>query len=327
MNVEKKNVGIIGASGYGGNELVRLVLGHPNFKLAYVAADSNAGKKLSDMLPWIEEKDDLEIEKWSPDARTEPLQNLDLVFISLPTGMSKRAEQEIPDRTKIVDLGGDHRFVEGWTYGLADIWPDHIRGSKRVANPGCYPAAALTALAPLVCFPLTNVIIDAQSGISGAGRGGGGGMAYAEVNEDLSAYKLFVHDHTAEIGRALSAIRMLADFEIPVTFTPHLVPMPRGILATCYLTGTHSTEGCFELAREYYKNSPFVRVTEKSPHSKWTTGSNLAFVSYASNGKTIIAIGAIDNLVKGAAGQAVQNANLMFDFEVTAGLEAMPLWP
>ena len=331
MNLTK-NVGIIGASGYGGNELVRLVLRHPNLKLVYVAADSSAGKRLSTMLPWIRTKDDLTIEKWDPATR-EGLLKLDLVFISLPTGASKAAVAKIDPDTKVIDLGGDHRFVEGWKYGLADIWPDDIAFASRVANPGCYPTAALTALAPLMrrksCASREAVIIDAKSGISGAGRGGGNdtSFGFAEVNEDVSAYKLAGHAHVSEMQLALGVLS--GRVSVPVVFTPHLTSMTRGILATCYIRCTDSTSVCLAVAREFYKNSPFVRVTDQPPHTKWATGSNLAFVSYGANENAgiVTALGAIDNLGKGAASQAVQNANLMLDLEYMAGLESPPLMP
>jgi N-acetyl-gamma-glutamyl-phosphate reductase len=233
-----------------------------------------------------------------------------------------------------VDIGGDHRFVDGWTYGLADIWPDQIRGVKRVANPGCYPSATLTALAPLVAQRLVEpegLIVDAKSGVSGAGRGGSGGSAfgYSEINEDVSAYGLFQHAHVPEMTRALS---LLAGSPATLLFTPHLVPMTRGILATCYARMGQkniTTADCLEAARKFYAGRPFVRVVDKPPHSKWASGSNLVFISYAADPqrKMVIALGAIDNLGKGAAGQAVQNANLMLGLDPSLGLAGAPLWP
>lgn len=327
MNI--KNVGIVGASGYGGNELIRLVLGHPGLKLAYVAANSSAGKKLSDLMPWISGQHDLTIEKWNAD--TPPA--LDLIFISLPSGHSKTAVNKINDKTKIIDLGGDHRFVDGWTYGLADIWPEKVRKATRIANPGCYPTAALTALAPLMnlasCNTRETVIIDAKSGISGVGRGGGNetSFGFSEVNENVSAYKLTNHVHIQEIRSALGVLT--STDSVPVVFTPHLIPMTRGILTTCYVRCNENSGRCFEVAREFYKTSPFVRVSEKPPHSKWATGTNLVFVSYASNESEgiVTAIAVIDNLGKGAASQAIQNANLMFGMDMSLGLENTPLAP
>jgi N-acetyl-gamma-glutamyl-phosphate reductase len=321
-------IGIVGVSGYGGGEVLRLCASHPNFRVAYVAGESSAGAKLGEKFPGIGALADLSIQKWNP----SDLPELDVLFASLPTGESHEALAKVPAGTKIIDIGGDHRYVDGWTYGLADVWPDQIRTATRVANPGCYPAAALTAIAPLVAAgmvdPNSPIIIDAKSGVSGAGRGGGSTFGFAEVNEDVSAYGLLKHAHVPEIR---ATVQKLSDQRLDnLVFTPHLIPMTRGILATCYLTGKATTQHCLDAARKFYANRPFIRVTEKPPHTKWATGSNLAFVSYAADpgsGGPIVALGAIDNLGKGAAGQAVQNANLMCGVPETAGLEGAPLWP
>ncbi|HUB24572.1 MAG TPA: Asd/ArgC dimerization domain-containing protein, partial [Tepidisphaeraceae bacterium] len=168
---------------------------------------------------------------------------------------------------------------------------------------------------------------DAKSGVSGAGRGGGDNkFGFAEVNEDVSAYGLLKHAHVPEITATIQSLANIADTRI--RFTPHLIPMTRGILATCYLTGDATTEQCLAAARAFYAQRPFVRVVDQPPHTKWATGSNLVFVSYAADGAgSIVALGAIDNLGKGAAGQAVQNANLMCGLPETTGLEGLPLWP
>lgn len=321
-------IGIVGVSGYGGGETLRLCAGHPAFQVAYVAGESSAGQKLADRFPGIAPKlADLVIQKWDPHA----LPALDVLFASLPTGESKGALAKVPAATKIVDIGGDHRFVEGWTYGLADVWPDKIKGQSRIANPGCYPSASLAALAPLVAAKMVDpqsIIIDAKSGVSGAGRGGGDSrFGYAEVNEDVVAYGLLKHPHVLEMIRAIS--KLAGGAAASITFTPHLIPMTRGILATCYARGEVTTKQCIDAARAFYAGRPFVRVTEQPPHTKWATGSNLVFVSYAADPqrKLVIAIGAVDNLGKGAAGQAVQNANLITGQPETAGLEGMALWP
>ena len=320
-------VGIVGVSGYGGGEVLRLCATHPTFELVYVSGESSAGQKLIERFPGVGSLGDLVIQKWDPAA----LPNLDVLFASLPTGESKAGLAAVPARTRIVDIGGDHRAAQGWTYGLADVWPDRIRGSTRVANPGCYPAASLAALAPLAAGRLiepTGIIIDAKSGVSGAGRGGGSTFGFAEVNEDVSAYGLLKHSHVPEMTATIST---LAGASASITFTPHLIPMTRGILATCYARprGTVTTEQCMDAARKFYAGRPFVRVVDKPPHSKWATGSNLAYVSYAADPErgVVIALGAIDNLGKGAAGQAVQNANLVTGQPETAGLEGTPLWP
>ncbi len=318
-------IGIVGVSGYGGGEVLRLCATHPEFEVVYVAGESSAGAKLVEKFPGIGKLGNLVIQKWDVAALPE----MEVLFASLPSGESKEALARVPGRTKIVDIGGDHRFVEGWTYGLADVWPEQIRKATRVANPGCYPSASLAALSPLVANQLIDpgsIIIDAKSGVSGAGRGGGSTFGYAEVNEDVSAYGLLKHAHVPEMTKALTK---LAGSAASLVFTPHLIPMTRGILATCYGKGKATTQQCMEAARKFYADRPFVRVVEKAPHSKWATGSNLVYVSYAADPERnlVIALAAIDNLGKGAAGQAVQNANLMMGLAETAGLEGTPLWP
>ena len=318
-------IGIVGVSGYGGGEALRLCASHPEFEVVYVAGESSAGFRLVDKFPSIGKLGDLVIKKWDPAS----LPKLELLFASLPTGESKDGLASVPATTRIVDIGGDHRFVDGWTYGLADVWPDTIRESSRVANPGCYPAATIGALAPLLAAGLIEpdqITISAMSGVSGAGRGGGSTFGFAEVNEDLMAYGLFKHAHVPEMKSALSQI---GGHPVSLTFTPHLVPITRGILSTCYARGKATTEQCLAAARKFYADKPFVRVVDKPPHSKWAMGTNLLFVSYAADpaSETVIAIGTIDNLGKGAAGQAVQNANLMLGLEQTAGLQMTAMWP
>lgn len=321
-------VGIVGVSGYGGGEALRICAQHPDFDVVYVAGESSAGTRLIERFPGIAPKlSELVIQKWDPSS----LPTLDVLFASLPTGASREALAKVPASTRIVDIGGDHRYVEGWTYGLADIWPEKIKSATRVANPGCYPAATLAALAPLLVNQLiqpTGIIIDAKTGVSGAGRGGGDSkFGFSEVNEDLVAYGLLKHTHMPEISRSISELS--GESEQGLVFTPHLCPMTRGILATIYCRGSASTQQCLDAARAFYKNRPFVRVSDAPPHTKWATGSNLVFVSYAADParNLVIAMGACDNLGKGAAGQAIQNANLMTGLPETTGLETGPLWP
>jgi N-acetyl-gamma-glutamyl-phosphate reductase len=321
-------VGIVGVSGYGGGEALRIIASHPTFQLTYVAGESSAGQRLGERFPGLAGKlADLAIQRWDPSAV-----DVDVLFASLPTGESKEPLSRVSSKTRIVDIGGDHRYVEGWTYGLADVWPNEIRGKTRIANPGCYPAATLTALAPLLDAKLIEphgIIIDAKTGVSGAGRGGGDGgkFGYAEVNEDLAPYGLLKHTHMPEMTRTISKIEGRAAEGL--VFTPHLVPMTRGILATIYCRGKATSEQCLAAARKFYAGRAFVRVTDKPPHTKWATGSNLAFVSYAADPERnlVMAMGVVDNLGKGAAGQAVQNANLITDQPETAGLEGLALWP
>jgi N-acetyl-gamma-glutamyl-phosphate reductase len=323
-------IGIVGVSGYGGGEVLRLCANHPEFEVVYVAGESSAGTKLVDRFPGIGKPGDLTIQKWE----SAKLPALDVLFASLPTGESREPLARVSKSIRIVDIGGDHRFVDGWTYGLADVWADEIRSATHVANPGCYPSAALLAIAPLLhaglVHPHPPIIIDAKSGVSGAGRGGASSaFGFAEVNEDLAAYGLLKHPHVPEIANTIR--RMQPESELRIAFTPHLVPMTRGLLATCYLAPSSdetTTPQCLEAARTFYRDSPFVRVTDRPPHTKWATGTNLCFISYAAASRgPIIAMGAIDNLGKGAAGQAVQNANLMLGIPAISGLQGAPLWP
>lgn len=327
----KFRVGIVGISGYGGGEALRLCATHPHFDVVYAAGESSAGSKLVERFPGLPtDLGELVIQKWDPAS----LPQLDVLFASLPTGESTEGLAKVPASVTIVDIGGDHRFKPNWTYGLADVSPDRIKGAKRIANPGCYPAATLTAIAPLLAKGLVSpndIIVDAKSGVSGAGRGGGSTFGFAEVNEDVAAYGLLKHAHVPEMNSALTEIAG-GGKPVSITFTPHLIPMTRGILSTIYLKGTATpptTADCLAAARDFYKDRPFVRVTDKPPHTKWALGTNLAFVSYAADParNLVIAIGAIDNLGKGAAGMAVQNANLALGLDATAGLAAAPLWP
>ena len=197
-------VGIVGISGFGGGEALRLTASHPSFELVYAAGEGSAGSRLMDRFPGVPDKlADLVIEKWDPAA----LPKLDVLFASLPTGTSAEALARVPEQVKIVDIGGDHRYVEGWGYGLADVWPDQIKDRSRIANPGCFPAATLNALAPLLTHKLIepgNIIIDAKTGISGAGRGGGDSkFGYAESNENLQPYGLLKHVHMPEIAKTI----------------------------------------------------------------------------------------------------------------------------
>lgn len=333
----KARVGIVGVSGYAGGELLRLCAGHPELAVAYVAGETSAGQPLAQLYPWFGPDKELVIERFDPEEVSE----LDLVFVSLPTGQSGEPLSRLPESLRVVDVGGDHRFADGWTYGLTELPGARgvIATTRRLANPGCYPVAALLALAPLVAGGLvetTGLIVDAKSGISGAGRGGGGGFGYSEANEDVVAYGLTGHDHAREMHEALSR---LAGQQVSLTFTPHLIPMTRGILATCYACprGRVTAQDALAAARDLYADAPFVRVVELQragryhwgPHTKWTYGSNLAYVAYAGDGETgtLVALAVADNLGKGAAGQAVQNANLMLGLPETAGLTGAPLWP
>jgi N-acetyl-gamma-glutamyl-phosphate reductase len=326
-------VGIVGASGFGGSELLRLCAGHPRFEIAYVAGESTAGQALATLFPGMatHPAGKLVVQRFVP----EETRGLDLLFVSLPTGKSREPLARVSAATRIVDVGGDHRFVEGWTYGLTELpgQRERLRPSRRVANPGCYPAAALLALAPLVkegLVELQGIIIDAATGVTGTGRGGASDYGYVETSEDVFAYGLDSHPHVPEMEAALA---LVGGAPATVAFTPHLVPMKRGILATCHARprGTVNAGRLHEAAQACYAGEPFVHVVApekgRSPHTRWATGSNLAFVSYAVNARTghVVAIGVIDNLGKGAAAQALQNANLITGQPETAGLTGLPL--
>jgi N-acetyl-gamma-glutamyl-phosphate reductase len=323
----RKRVGVVGVSGYGGGEILRLCAAHPEVEVVYAAGESSAGQRLGERYPGLGGRlSDLVIEPFRP----ESLPSLDLLFLSLPTGESRAVAPRLPADLRVVDVGGDHRFVEGWTYGLTEVTgPGTVSTSLRVADPGCFPAAALLALAPLVSRGLvepSGIIVDAKTGISGAGRGGGATFGYAEVNEDVTAYNLFKHAHAPEMREALSR---MAEKPASLVFTPHLVPMTRGILATCYARGRVSRDEALRAAREFYAEAAFVRVTDQAPHSKWPQGTNLAFVSYAADpeAEVVMALGVVDNLGKGAGGQAVQNMNLMLGLPETLGLDLVPMLP
>jgi N-acetyl-gamma-glutamyl-phosphate reductase len=326
-------IGIVGVSGYGGSELLRLCAAHPAFEVAYVAADRSAGTPLAARFPALAgtRQGALVIQRFAP----EEARGLDLLFVSLPTGVSRELLARVPASVKVVDVGGDHRFVEGWVYGLTELpgQREKIARTSRLANPGCYPAAALLALAPLVSEGLVEpegIAIDAMSGVTGTGRGGASEFGYVETNEDVFPYGLESHPHVPEMEKALEQV---GGRKSTIAFTAHIVPMSRGILATCHARprGALKAARLYDAARACYRDEPFVKVTAlekgRGPHTSWATGSNLAFVSYAVNPRTglVLAFGAIDNLGKGAAAQAVQNANVMTGQPEAAGLAGLPL--
>jgi N-acetyl-gamma-glutamyl-phosphate reductase len=329
-------IGIMGVNGYGGSELLRLCAAHPTFEVKRVYGESSAGQSLRQRFPSLTglPLGDLTIERFSPNE----VDDLDLLFASLPTGQSKGILAEVPERVRVLDIGGDHRFVEGWVYGLTELpgAREKIKGANRVANPGCYPAATILALAPLIATGLVEpegIVVDAKSGVSGAGRGGSSDFGYADTNEDLHPYGLLTHPHVPEMTTALSGLA--GGKRVSLAFVPHLTPMTRGLLSTCYgrPAGNTTTAQLMEAARTFYEGEPFIKVVDhqngRGVHTKWAVGSNFVFVSYAVNAETglIIATGAEDNLGKGAAGQAIQNANLMTGQPETAGLGGLPVVP
>lgn len=341
-------VSIIGASGYGGGELARLLLGHPEVELVHVTAESKAGEAMADLYPNLrgftssitEAADAAQIAKDS-----------DLVFLALPTGKAMQLAPAIVPHARLIDLGADFRFkdpqvYEQWyksphaspelladaAYGLTEFKRGEVRRAQIVGNPGCYPTAALLATLPLLQsgkVRTNGVIVDAKSGVSGAGRGLSMGTHFSEVNENVKPYNVAGHRHTPEIEQEMSA---LLGRDMPVTFTPHLVPMTRGILVTAYLSvaGSVTTEEATSILREAYAGEPFVRVlADVLPQTKATSGSNFCDVAVRvdTHGGTLIAMAALDNLVKGASGQAVQNMNVMMGLPEDLGLWTPGLYP
>jgi N-acetyl-gamma-glutamyl-phosphate reductase len=341
-------VAVIGGSGYIGVELLRLVAGHPDLEVVHVTADTNAGTPVRDLYPSLAAAyPDLAYDRVEPAA----LDGLDVAFLALPHGESQRLVPSLAGRVgHVVDLGADFRLpaavYEQWygqahaapdllgsfAYGLPELFRGDLDGTAHVAAPGCYPTAAALALAPLLTRGLvepTGLIVDAVSGISGRGRALSTPSLYAEANESVTAYGLLDHRHTGEIEHALGAA---SGGEVQVLFTPHLAPMTRGILATCYArpaaTGL-TTDGLLDVYREHYESEPFVLVGTESPATKATLGSNACHVTVRMDDRTgtVLALGALDNLVKGAGGQAVQAVNRVLGLPEPIGLSAIGLVP
>lgn len=335
---------IVGGSGYTGAELLRLLSGHPEIEVVHVTADSNAGAKVADLYPsLVAAYPDLVFHPFEP----ADLDGLDLAFLALPHGQSQRHAGALVDRVShLVDIGADFRLpadvyeqwygeahaapdlIDRFVFGLPELFRADIKGHTHVANPGCYPTAASLALAPLLAAGLVEphgLIVDAASGVSGRGRGLSAPSLYSEANENVAAYGLLTHRHTAEMELALG--RLSGTGEAGVLFTPHLVPMTRGILATCYARPTADgaalgTDGLLAHYRDFYSGEPFVAVLDTPPATKATAGSNSVHVTvrFDDRTNTVLAISAEDNLVKGASGQALQNANLVLGLPETLGL-------
>lgn len=335
---------VLGASGFAGAELLRLLENHDSIEVTAPAASSQVGRKLAEVYPTLTSLHGLEF--LSVDDALQA--SVDLVFASLPHSASMsvfRGDQPF----KVVDLGGDHRLrspadyqewfgvahaypesLQDWVYGLSELNRESVAGASRVANPGCYPTAALLALAPLLSAGVIGtegIHIDAKSGVSGAGRAGGEGFDFCSANENLSAYAATGHKHIAEIEQELSRA---AGSKVTVSFVPHLVPMTRGLLASCVANARDTQADLTQILADAYDGEPFVRVLRDGlPSTKRLTGTNHAEVAVRRDLRTgkVLAFGAIDNLGKGAAGQAIQNANLMFGFRETTGLQGAPCLP
>lgn len=339
-------VGIINVTGYAGLEAARLLWNHPHAKLVAATGRSLAGQRLGEAFPSLSIYGDFPI--------TETIdREVDVVFSSLPTAESAKAcAPFVRAGVRVIDIAADFRLkgpgaFEQWigggqphpapdllaeaVYGLPELNRDAIARARLVANPGCYPATAILALAPAVRAGIIGepIVVDAKSGISGAGRGGGAGFGYSEVNEDVSAYKIANHNHQPEIAQELGNLRGGAPLR--VSFVPHLVPMTRGIHATCYapLTREVSQDEVRALYRDFYAGAAFTRVSDTPPHTKHTLGTNTCIVHPvvdARNGLLVVA-GVLDNLGKGAAGQAIENMNLMLGLDQAAGLNLPAVYP
>jgi N-acetyl-gamma-glutamyl-phosphate reductase len=332
-------IGIVGASGYAGGELIRLVDAHPGLELVFIGAHRRAGESLGSVHPHLSGGErTLE--------RLDALESadIDLVFLALLHGASAEPAHTLAAAgVKVVDLGSDYRMdsperyfaaygsdhpypdeLDDWVYGLPELFGDLVRGADRVAAPGCYPTSALLGLGPLLSEGVISpagIIVDAMSGVSGAGRSPQPGLMFGAVAEGAAAYGVLTHRHRPEIEQGLE---MVAASPASVVFTPHLIPMQRGLLATCYADlapgmGEAEAVGAFAGA---YNETPFVSVVDIPPQTRWVVGTNRCLVSVAVDeriGKVVV-LSAIDNLVKGAAGQAVQCANLMLGIDETDGL-------
>lgn len=335
-------VGILGATGYAGVELARLIASHPFAKLTYIVSHSYVGQKLSDVYPHLKNVVDLTCEE--PDVQTAK-ERCDVVFTALPHGASKEVIPALYEAgVKIIDLSGDFRYndikvYEQWykqehtapellkksVYGLPELHREEIKNATLIGNPGCYTTCSILGLAPLLAAGICdtkNIIIDAKSGVSGAGRGLGIDYHFCECTENMKAYKLATHRHTSEIEQELS---LVAGKDIMLSFSPHLVPMKRGIFATSYanLKQPISHSEVVALYQKFYDGEPFVRIYESGlPESNHVAGSNFVDIGFCIDERLnrIIIVSTIDNLFKGAAGQAVQNMNLLFGLDETAGI-------
>lgn len=351
--------GIIGATGYAGGELVRILMGHKDVEIKWYGSRSYIDQKYASVYQNMFQI----VEDICKDDNLKLLaQQVDVIFTATPQGfLASVLDEEILSKVKVVDLSADYRikdvavyekwygiehkspqFIEEAVYGLCEINREKVKNARLVANPGCYPTCSTLSIYPLLkegMIDPNTIIIDAKSGTSGAGRGAKVANLYCEVNENIKAYGVASHRHTPEIEEQLS---YAAGEPVVLNFTPHLVPMNRGILITAYasLKEIEQPDGTFALPTEgevraayekYYAKEKFVRVLEKGvcPETKWVEGSNFVDVNFKIDPRTkrVIMMGAMDNLVKGAAGQAVQNMNLMFGLPETEGLELVPMFP
>lgn len=343
-------VGVIGSTGYAGNELVRLLLGHKDVQIVWYGSRSYIDKKYSQVYQnMFKLVDDV----CRDDNMEELASQVDVIFTATPQGLcASLVNDDILSKVKIIDLSADFRlkdvkvyeewyklehaapqYIDEAVYGLCELNRDKIKNTRILANPGCYTTCSILSIYPLVKEGLVNpqsIIIDAKSGTSGAGRGAKVANLYCEVNESIKAYGVGTHRHTPEIEEQLA---YAAGEDIKLIFTPHLVPMNRGILVTAYadLKEGVTDEMIRSAYEKYYADEYFIRLLDKDvcPETRWVEGSNYVDINYKVEPRTgrVIIMGAIDNLVKGAAGQAVQNMNIMFGFDEKEGLMGAPMFP
>lgn len=343
-------VGIIGATGYAGGELVRILMGHKDAEIKWYGSRSYVDQKYADVYRNMFQIVDA---KCMDDNMEELANQVDVIFTATPQGLcASLVNEEILSKTKIIDLSADFRlkdvnvyeewykiehkapqYIDEAVYGLCEINRDLVKSARIVANPGCYTTCSILTAYPLAkegLIDMSTLIIDAKSGTSGAGRGAKLPNLYCEVNENIKAYGVVTHRHTPEIEEQLG---YASGEKVVLNFTPHLVPMNRGILATEYATLKKKVtyEEVKAVYDQYYAKEKFVRVLDRDvcPETKWVEGSNYVDIGFKIDPRTnrIIMIGAIDNLVKGAAGQAVQNMNLLFGLPEDEGLELVPMFP
>ena len=343
-------VGIIGSTGYAGAEIVRLIQQHPQAEVVWYGSRSYVGKRYSDVFQNMFEIVDA---KCMDDNMEELADAVDVIFTATPQGLcGSLVNEDILNKVKIIDLSADFRikdvatyekwygiehkspqFIEEAVYGLCEINRDKTKGARLIANPGCYTTCSILSIYPMVKEGLIDpksIIVDAKSGTSGAGRGAKVPNLFCEVNENIKAYGVTTHRHTPEIEEQLG---YAAGEEVLINFTPHLVPMQRGILVTAYanLKKEVTYDEVKAIYDKYYGDEQFVRVLDKDvcPETRWVEGSNYVDVNFKLDERTgrIIMMGALDNLIKGAAGQAVQNMNIMFGFKENEGLQQVPMFP
>ena len=342
-------VSVIGATGYAGAELLSILYKHPQVNVVHITSESHTGKKISDLYPHMKLIHDNVLESINDIEAIGA--DSDFMFIALPAGHAMEIGRKLADLpVRIIDLGADYRFsdtsiYEQWykiphthkdapqVYGLAEIYRDDIRNAKIIGNAGCFTTASILALAPLArhhIIDVNSIIVDAASGVSGAGRSLALGNHFAELYDNFKAYKVACHRHTPEIEQA---IEDLSGTKTIINFTPHLLPMSRGILATCYanLNPAISTEMIEPAFQKMYGNEYFIRLLGRDayPETKYVRGSNFCDIAWHIDERTnrVIVLSAIDNLVKGAAGQAVQNMNIAANFEEKTALDFMPVYP